>query len=140
MNPQRQNRHEAVGQSLDLVAGEEVDGKVALGAVVVPDRQAGPSAPGQHRVGVLDLGADGVRSAVLCPLSPWRQALLLEHQPHVEQVPKFTVSPPQVLRVQSFVGKAELPIQSDGGVVMGKDAQCQLVQPTSFCPLDCGRY
>jgi len=62
VNPQWQNRHEAVGQSLDLVAGEEVDGKVALWAFVVPDRQAGSCAPRQHCVGVLDLGTDGVHS------------------------------------------------------------------------------
>lgn len=60
MNPQRQDRHQAIRQSFDLVAGKEVDGQVALRAFVVPDRQTGSRAPRQDGVGVLDLGTDSV--------------------------------------------------------------------------------
>jgi hypothetical protein len=62
VNPERHDRHEVLGQTLDLVTGKEVDGEVALGALGVSDRQAGTCTLGEHCVGVLDIGTDGVHS------------------------------------------------------------------------------
>src|SRR5207248_6834198 len=71
--------------------------------------------------------------------APAQGTPVLQEQSHLDDVPELAARPAHVLLPVALFLEAELPVQSDGCLVVRKDAQRQLVQPLLAAPVDRSR-